>query len=140
MKGWLNMNGVCGLGQFAGEAAKAGYQNDDGTVNLLEAGKVIEKFGKLVPKSELSESDLDDLKESAGTLNDKYNLKEDVYCSQTLKAANPAVIKVVTDAVVAILPLIVNTVLQILSQNKPGDEQNPAPEVKSDAAVPLTAE
>ena len=41
---------ICGLGMFAKDAAKAGYRNLNGTVNLLEAQYVMEKHGELIPK------------------------------------------------------------------------------------------
>ncbi|MCD7779285.1 MAG: hypothetical protein LUH05_01270 [Candidatus Gastranaerophilales bacterium] len=43
---------VCGLGYFASEAAKKGYTNPNGTVNLLEAMKNV-KDGNIQPKSNL---------------------------------------------------------------------------------------
>lgn len=48
---------ICGLGRYANEVEKAGYVNKDGTVNLLCAYEVQEKYGKLVPLNELPEKE-----------------------------------------------------------------------------------
>ncbi len=60
-----NSRHICGLGHFANQAAKAGYTNPNGTVNLMEAQSVVSKYGKLVPKSELDEQTLKELKEAS---------------------------------------------------------------------------
>lgn len=53
-------NKICGLGAFANDAAKAGYTNPNGTVNLMEAMEVVKKYGKLVPKAELERTPVTD--------------------------------------------------------------------------------
>ena len=55
----------CGLASLAEKAVKMGYKNSNGTANLFMAEEVIKKFGKLVPKSELSSNQLKEI-EAAG--------------------------------------------------------------------------
>ena len=73
------MNKICGLGHFAEEAAKAGYKNADGTVNLLMADMVSKKFGKLVPKDSLSASNLSEFQEAIKKMQERLNIKSDVF-------------------------------------------------------------
>ena len=58
----------CGLGSLAEKAAKMGYTNPNGTVNLFMAEKVLEKYGKLVPKSELPANQLKEIEEAGKKL------------------------------------------------------------------------
>ena len=55
---------ICGLGMFAKDAAKAGYRNLNGTVNLLEAQYVMEKHGELIPKMEIRQRNSPRIKRS----------------------------------------------------------------------------
>ena len=50
---------------FAKDAAKAGYRNLNGTVNLLEAQYVMEKHGELIPKWKLDKETCKELKEAS---------------------------------------------------------------------------
>ncbi len=70
---------ICGLGIFANNAAKAGYTNPNGTVNLLEAQTVCKKFGKLVPKAELDEQTLKELEKASKAFMDRNNLNADTF-------------------------------------------------------------
>lgn len=70
---------LCGLGQFANEAAKAGYQNPDGTVNLLQAQSVCKECGRLVPKNELDPQTLKAIDEAANKLSSKTNKMNDSF-------------------------------------------------------------
>ena len=74
-----NSKQICGLGVFAKMAAAAGYTNPNGTVNLIEAQQVCKKFGKLVPKNELDEQTLKELKETARKMQERFNLKQDTF-------------------------------------------------------------
>ena len=73
------MDKICGLGYSAEEAAKAGYKNADGTVNLLMANMVSKKFGKLVPKNSLSASDLREFEGAIKKIDERLNIKTDVF-------------------------------------------------------------
>lgn len=70
---------ICGLGQFAKQAAEAGYKNASGTVNLMMANDVIRKFAKLVPKSQLSKADLEELNAASKALSNRLHLPTDTY-------------------------------------------------------------
>ena len=78
----LEVNKTCGLAAFAKEAAKAGYTNKDGSVNLLEAKYVNSKFGKLVAKNELDSATIKELNNAMQKLNEKYNLGSDQFSKQ----------------------------------------------------------
>lgn len=58
----------CGLGSLAEKAAKMGYTNPNGTVNLFMAEEVLKKYGKLIPKSELSTNQLKEIEEAGKKL------------------------------------------------------------------------
>lgn len=70
---------TCGLAGFAKEAAKAGYTNPDGSVNLLEAKFVSKKFGKLVAKSELDSATIKELGDAMQKIRERCNLSNDKF-------------------------------------------------------------
>ena len=61
------------------EAAKAGYGNANGTVDLLMANSVVEKFGRLIPKSELSKADLKELSDASNKIFQRLNPPADKF-------------------------------------------------------------
>ena len=84
----------CGLATLAEKAAKMGYKNPNGTVNLFMAQEVINKFGKLVPKSELSSNQLKEIEAASKKILEKLN-KPDSFVKNTtnLSVKNNKLIK-----------------------------------------------
>ena len=70
---------ICGLGMFAKDAAKAGYRNCNGTVNLFEAQFVSNKFGELIPKWQLDKETREELKEATKEFTKRNKLDTDSF-------------------------------------------------------------
>ena len=77
-------NKICGLGAFAADAARAGYTNPNGTVNLREAMDVVKKYGKLVPKAELEKTPVTD----TVSLSTKNNVEKEEPKAQPKEASS----------------------------------------------------